>query len=694
LERIISSVREAKAKGAKYRLGPELEIPGYGCEDHFLEEDTFLHSWECLAELLSLDVTEGILCDFGMPVMHKNVRYNCRVLCLNRKILLIRPKLFLAEDGNYREGRWFTAWRRLRETEDYFLPRMIRAITHQDTVVFGDAVLALTDTVLGTETCEELFTPDSPHIHMSLDGVEIITNGSGSHHHLRKLRKRIELLVGATSKSGGVYLYANQQGCDGGRLYYDGSAMIAINGVLVAQASQFSLNEVEVLTAAVNLEEVRSFRASVVSRSMQASTAPVYPRVIVDFELTTSHPKLAPTAAINPFFLIPEEEIAHGPACWLWDYVRRSGMSGYLLPLSGGADSSSTAALIGHMAQLVVRAVAAGNAQVLKDARKVVGDQSYTPTDPAEFCNRIFVTVYMGSKNSSKETRDRAAKLSEEIGSLHLSIAIDMVVDAFMSLFSLVTGKTPRFKVHGGSEIENLALQNIQARTRMVLAYLFAQLSQWTRGRNVSLLVLGSANVDEGLRGYLTKYDCSSADINPIGAISKADLKAFLRWGAVHLHYPSLRTVVEAPPTAELEPITETHTQTDEADMGMTYDELSVYGRLRKVHRCGPLSMYQRLVHIWTHLSPSKVADKVKRFFFYYSINRHKMTTLTPAYHAENYSPDDNRFDHRQFLYNARWPWQFRSIDKLSAELTAAGVNDPPVEPSDGKATTSGVSSL
>ena len=30
-------------------------------------------------------------------------------------------------------------------------------------------------------------------------------------------------------------------------------------------------------------------------------------------------------------------------------------------------------------------------------------------------------------------------------------------------------------------------------------------------------MVLGSANVDEGLRGYLTKYDCSSADINPIG---------------------------------------------------------------------------------------------------------------------------------------------------------------------------------
>jgi NAD+ synthase (glutamine-hydrolysing) len=68
---------------------------------------------------------------------------------------------------------------------------------------------------------------------------------------------------------------------------------------------------------------------------------------------------------------------------------------------------------------------------------------------------------------------------------------------------------------------EDLALQNIQARLRMVTAYLFAQLLPWTRSRTGFLLVLGSANVDEGLRGYMTKYDCSSADLNPIGAISK-----------------------------------------------------------------------------------------------------------------------------------------------------------------------------
>jgi NAD+ synthase (glutamine-hydrolysing) len=106
--------------------------------------------------------------------------------------------------------------------------------------------------------------------------------------------------------------------------------------------------------------------------------------------------------------------------------------------------------------------------------------------------------------------------------------------------------------------------------------------------------------------------------------------------------------------------------------MGMTYDELSVFGRLRKVEKCGPFSMFEKLIHEWAgrKLSPTEIATKVKRFFYFYSINRHKMTTLTPAYHAEAYSPEDNRYDLRQFLYNATWSWQFKQIDELAAELS------------------------
>ena len=114
-----------------------------------------------------------------------------------------------------------------------------------------------------------------------------------------------------------------------------------------------------------------------------------------------------------------------------------------------------------------------------------------------------------------------------------MNLVIDAAVSAVLNIFTAVTGLIPKFRVDGGSLRENLALQNVQARMRMILSYLFAQLMLWARGRSGGLLVLGSANVDESLRGYLTKYDCSSADVNPIGGISKTDLKRFLSYARI-----------------------------------------------------------------------------------------------------------------------------------------------------------------
>ncbi|CAD6906105.1 unnamed protein product [Tilletia controversa] len=719
-DRILESIRVAKERGARLR-----------CFDHFLEGDTELHSWQVLCQILKSDATKGIICDIGMPIQHRSTLYNCRVLVLDSKILFIRPKMWMANDGNYRELRYFTPWARKGETDDFALPRMVRAITEQDIVPFGDAVLATIDTVIGVELCEELFTPNSPHISMGLDGVEIFINSSGSHHELRKLYRRVELIKEATLKLGGAYLYANQQGCDGDRLYYDGCPLIALNGSVIAQGTQFSLDDVQVITATIDLDEIRAARSSK-SRGMQSQFGNTginggrgYPRVRVAFELgqaeedwttpvelrdlkmpTTkdggdadADAKNAPGTsnfadAVDVFYHKPEEEIALGPACWLWDYLRRSRTQGYFIPLSGGIDSCATAVIVYSMCRLVHQACQTEpsghalpkgasqqatssrpgrNEQVLQDVRRICGegpDSDWIPKSPQEIANRMFVTCYMGTENSSADTRARAKDLAQAIGSYHIDLNMDIVVRAITTLFTSVTSKSPRFKVHGGTPAENLALQNIQARLRMLLAYMFAQLTPWVRGQTGGLLVLGSANVDESLRGYLTKYDCSSADINPIGGISKTDLKRFIAYAQVAFDLPILESFLTAVPTAELEPITEQYVQADEADMGMTYDELSIFGRLRKVAKCGPFSMFTKLAHDWGNtLSPKEIAEKVKLFFFEYARNRHKMTTLTPSYHAESYSPDDNRFDLRPFLYPSRFPFQFRLIDELAAKI-------------------------
>ncbi|KAI9295618.1 glutamine-dependent NAD(+) synthetase with GAT domain-containing protein [Neoconidiobolus thromboides FSU 785] len=671
LRRIKQSIIQAKQKGAKLRIGPELEITGYGCQDHFLESDTYLHAWESLYELLSDESLYDILIDVGMPVRHKNVNYNCRVFFYNSQILLIRPKQWLANDGNYREMRWFTPWLQPHFIEDHYLPRIIRELKGQETVPFGDGVISTLDTCIGVDMCEELFTPNSPHIHMGLDGIEIFTNGSGSHHELRKLHKRIELVKGATTKSGGAYLYANQKGCDGDRVYYDGCSMIALNGELLIQGSQFSLDDVEVLIATVDLEAIRTYRTSFKARSLQAANTKKYPRIKVNFALSINKPipGLKPSKPQLPRYHTPAEEISLGPACWLWDYLRRSNQLGYFLPLSGGLDSCSTAVIVASMCDLVIKACKEKNEIVINDVKRITG---CIPKTGKELANHIFHTGYIGTAHSGTATRQRAAKLAEEIGSYHLDFNMDNVISSILALFTLVTGNTPKFSVHGGSNAENLALQNIQARMRMVLSYLFAQLLPWCRGKVGGLLVLGSANVDESLRGYFTKYDCSSADLNPIGSISKLDLRMFLEYAHQALKLDSLPSFLQAQPSAELIPtiIKEGELscgeQLDEAEMGMTYSELSIFGQLRKIDKLGPYSMFLKLISEWGDQSSlSEIAVKVKRFFFYYAINRHKMTTLTPAYHAEQYSPDDHRFDLRPFLYNPKFDTQFEKIDKV-----------------------------
>ncbi|ORY60138.1 carbon-nitrogen hydrolase [Pseudomassariella vexata] len=685
VSRIVDSIHKAKDAGARLRVGPELEICGYGCLDHLIEQDLFLHSFEMLRRILLDETCHGILLDIGMPVQHRNQRFNCRVLCLDGKILMIRPKMWLANDGNYREMRHFTPWMRPRETEQYHLPRILQEIQGATHVLFGDAVISTPDTCFGAETCEELFTPDAPHIAMSLDGVEIFTNSSGSHFSLQKLDTRLQLIMEATRKCGGVYLYANQQGCDGDRLYYDGSAMIIVNGDVVAQGSQFSLNDVEVVTATVDLEEVRAYR-SLTSRSFQAARSQAkYQRVQTSFELSTEDEDTdigrRPTPPINPRFHSVEEEIALCAGCYLWDYLRRSGTAGFLVPLSGGIDSCATATIVFSMCRIVMKAIEEGNAQVIEDVKRIAkyDGEGVLPKTPQALCNQVFTTIYMGmKKQSSQETRGRAKALAEAIGSHHVNLDIDDVYNAQKNLVLQTHNFEPKFRVEGGTNQENLTLQCLQARIRMVTAYEYGQIIPTARNRpgGGSLLVLGSANVGESLRGYLTKYDCSSADINPIGSIDKADLKRFIAWAEKDFNLLCLHDFLTAVPTAELEPITDTYVQSDEADMGMTYQELTIFGRLRKVNKLGPFGMFQRLVHDWNvdrerrpeddapAYTPAQVAEKVKRFFHFYAINRHKMTTITPALHCNDYSPDDNRFDLRPFLYPPFWKsWSFKKID-------------------------------
>jgi NAD+ synthase (glutamine-hydrolysing) len=89
----------------------------------------------------------------------------------------------------------------------------------------------------------------------------------------------------------------------------------------------------------------------------------------------------------------------------MWDYLRRSGARGFFLPLSGGADSGAVAAMVANMSKMVFDSIKEDrNEETLADIRKIVKDESFMPSRYQDIVNRIFVTSYLSTKNSSKET--------------------------------------------------------------------------------------------------------------------------------------------------------------------------------------------------------------------------------------------------------------------------------------------------
>ncbi|CDW51764.1 glutamine dependent NAD(+) synthetase [Trichuris trichiura] len=610
-ERILQSIEKALRAGARLRVGSELEVCGAGCQDHFFEPDLYLHSLEVLVELIKHPIRGAYFRFFP---------------------LLFEDYGVLNDSGLHRESRWFAAWNRPFEVEDYYVPPILKDVTGQvrATVVsfFYCAIWRCCPGNVGyMRGTVGIFQVSSnvkykiPYANLSLEGIEIFCNSTVHYHELGKPEYSVGMMVESVNqKFGGIYIRANQRGCDGDSVYYDGSSLIAVNGSLVACSDSFSLSEVVRTDSLLQKGEFHN-----------------------DFSFDF-------TFCERPFAQDRWYEFAG--ACWLWDYLRRSGQNGFLLPLSGGMDSSSVACIVASMCHLLY---AACNRNGIE----------FKPESVRDICKRLFFTFYMSGEYSSQQSEANAKILSEDIGATHFTLPINGVVTAFLKTFAAVSqGRLPSFMAAGGTRREDIALQNVQARVRMVLAYLFAQLTLWMSSRPGRLLVLGSSNACESVVGYFTKYDCSSADINPIGSLGKETLRTFLVHCRNKYGYASLQNVLCMRPTAELAPPKEGKSQLDEDDIGLSYQDIDVMNTIRKEYGCGPFTMFCKLLPMWKgHKEPKQIANKVKRYFEAYAANRHKMTTLTPSYHADFRDLEDRRFDQRPFLYNSWWTWQFKKIE-------------------------------
>ena len=263
LKNIIHSISISKKRNSDIIVLPELVITGYNCYNDFYDINTYNKSLEIIREICNHDsLTHNILLVLGSLIIYKKKIYNCVFFISNNKIILIRPKIILANDKNYKEEYWFSKWKykniKLFKLKDFH---------QQKNVPIGNVIINYKtkdeiNVKIATEICEELWSDNSLNKTLFLNGADIIVNSSASFYRPNKLNIRKELINNATKLYGGIYCYSNHQGYENNehKLYFDGRSMISMNGRIIESEKNLKLNKVKVITKEINLDKVYSYR--------------------------------------------------------------------------------------------------------------------------------------------------------------------------------------------------------------------------------------------------------------------------------------------------------------------------------------------------------------------------------------------------------------------------------------------------
>jgi len=123
---------------------------------------------------------------------------------------------------------------------------------------------------------------------------------------------------------GGIYLYANHRGCDGGRVYYDGMSSIAQNENLYAQVNQFDIEDTVTANAVLDLRHSTNYRGKISSLCLQSTIVGDIPSVRFGANLLSEKLVEKLSQPVTKRQRSDVEELARGPPAFLWHYLRRS----------------------------------------------------------------------------------------------------------------------------------------------------------------------------------------------------------------------------------------------------------------------------------------------------------------------------------------------------------------------------------
>ncbi len=593
---------------------PELCITGYGCEDAFLSPGTHQMALEVLAELLPS--TRGIVVCLGLPFAWHKAVYNACCLVADGRVLGFVAKRALAGDGIHYEPRWFKPWPEGSRT---------RWPLGGQGVPVGDLIFDVGGVRIGFEICEDAWTAERPGANLAQSAVDVILNPSASHFAFGKHLVRRRLVVEGARAFGVTYVYSNLLGNEAGRVIYDGDALIATERGILDSAKRFSFCDHTMATAVVDVELSRtrhawrsSYRPNVVEPEDACVEAEFqWPLA----EVPTSSASGDELALSNPS---KYEEFTRAVTLGLFDYLRKSRSNGFVVSLSGGADSAAIACLVHLMVRLARMGI--GSEEFRQRLSYVAGLEA-DASDNA-WTARLLTTVYQSTKNSSEVTRQAAHCIADAIGARHLELDVDSLVEGYQQIVSTALGRSLDWSR------DDLALQNIQARTRAPSAWLIANLE--------GALLLATSNRSEAAVGYATMDGDTAGGLSPIAGIDKAFIRRWLVWleqdGLAECGpMPALHAVTVQAPTAELRP--SGALQTDEADL-MPYDLLDAIERASIADKRKPADVFRTIEAQFPAYSTEQLLVWLERFYGLFCRNQWKRERYAPSFHVDDASLD------------------------------------------------------
>lgn len=614
LANIREAIRRARAEDVTVLCLPELCITGYGCEDAFFAPGLQEQAFAALEELVP--ETSGMVVSFGLPLYFEKALYNAACLAVDGKIAGFVAKRFLAGDGIHYEPRWFKAWpageRDHLERGDARHP-------------LGDVLYDVGDVRIGFEICEDAWVADRPGADLALRGVDLILNPSASHFGFGKFAVRQRFVVEGSRAFGVGYLYANLLGNEAGRVIYDGGALIATGGELVARGRRFGFADVELSTAVIDVESNRRELARRGSHRPRHDNDEDGSVCEVPFTWPARRPSAPPVIATTweDGKDVKHEEFTRAVALGLWDYMRKSRSNGYVVSISGGADSAACAVLVALSLEL---AVAEHGLEGVK--ARIAGTGHLPAQDVRALTHRLLLTAYQASANSGDVTRTAAREVSLAVGAEFHELDVAPLIDGYVRTVERAIGRPMTW------EQDDVSLQNIQARVRSPSIWLFANL----RGA----LLLTTSNRSEAAVGYATMDGDTSGGLAPIGGIDKTYLRGWLRWmettGPDGLKpLPALSYINAQQPTAELRP--PGAAQTDEKDL-MPYDVLEAVEDSAIRDKRLPLEVLQELEPRFPQHPTATLATWIERFFKLWCRNQWKRERLAPSFHLDDKNLD------------------------------------------------------